>query len=267
MIKNQLYPYIEKYINEYLLGFTKEQLNIGLTNGSIILEKLFIRPDTTNEKLDSFDIPIWLKLGTIKNIHIGCSLMNFLGDNPLEIEINDIELIICPSFRNVVRNLNSFIQEKESHFIESYDAADNNSHEIFGQKVNLCDASKNKKAEEIYKIFHEKIDTSKMANIFNQIYTKALLFYYQKNYLIKIKIKNTSVRFEDDFFNYFGKSVSGIRIPLIDLILSVDGLMKKNNFKVDNIIIYYEKEPTILISSKFFLSKKIIYIDKLFFFI
>ena len=254
MIKNQLFPYIEKYINEYLFGFTKEQLNIGLTNGSIILEKLFIRPDTTNEKLDAFDIPIWLKVGTIKNIHIGCSLMNFIGDNPLEVEINDLELIICPSFKYVVKNLNSFIFEKENHFLEPYDATDNNSHEIFGQKVNLCDGNKNKKNEEIHKIFDENIDSSKFANIFNLIYSKALKFYYQKNYLIKFKIKNSSIRFEDDFFNYYGKSILGIRIPLIELSLSVDGIMKRNNFKAENICVYYEKDSIITLSSKFFLS-------------
>ena len=145
MIKNQLYPYIEKYINEYLLGFSKEQLNVGLMNGSIMLEKLFIRPDTTNEKLDTYDIPIWIKVGTIKKIQIGCSLMNFLGDNPLEIAIEDVELIICPSFKWIVRNLSSFINEKEMHFKEQYDGTDNNSHDIFGQRVNLYDSSLTKK--------------------------------------------------------------------------------------------------------------------------
>ena len=87
--------------------------------------------------------------------------MNFIGDNPLEVEINDLELIICPSFKYVVKNLNSFIFEKENHFLEPYDATDNNSHEIFGQKVNLCDGNKNKKNEEIHKIFDENIDSSR----------------------------------------------------------------------------------------------------------
>ena len=29
MIKNKLYPLVEKYINTYLYGFTKEQLDVG----------------------------------------------------------------------------------------------------------------------------------------------------------------------------------------------------------------------------------------------
>ena len=70
MIKNQLYPFIEKYINEYLFGFTKEQLNIGVMNGQIQLDNLIIRPDSTNQKLNELDLPIWLKAGMIKKIHI-----------------------------------------------------------------------------------------------------------------------------------------------------------------------------------------------------
>jgi hypothetical protein len=45
MLKNTLYPYIEKYINKYLYGFIKEQFDIGL-NGKIgpeNLNQLFIK--------------------------------------------------------------------------------------------------------------------------------------------------------------------------------------------------------------------------------
>ena len=38
MIKNQLYPYIESYINEFLYGFSKEQLDVGVMKGQIKLE-------------------------------------------------------------------------------------------------------------------------------------------------------------------------------------------------------------------------------------
>jgi len=254
MIKNQLYPYIEKYINEYLLGFSKEQLNIGLTNGTIMLQGLYIRPDTTNEKLDYFDFPIWLKVGTIKDIRIGCSLMNFLGDNPLEVEINDVDLIICPSFKNIVKNFNSFIVEKEGHFKEEYDPTDNNSHIIFGQTVNFRDSSMKMKKEEIIEIFKESFYNSHIADSFNKLYTKALKFYYHKNYLIKIRVKNISLRFEDDCFNFYGKSAIEIKAQNLELSLSVDGIMKKNNFKVENVFIYYDKNPSIVIPSKFFLS-------------
>ena len=57
MIKNQLYPYIEEYINSYLYGFTKEQLDVGLMNGQIKLENLNLRPDGVNDELDQSNTP------------------------------------------------------------------------------------------------------------------------------------------------------------------------------------------------------------------
>ena len=39
MIRNQLYPYIEKYINDYLYGFTKQQMNLALIEGKLELKK------------------------------------------------------------------------------------------------------------------------------------------------------------------------------------------------------------------------------------
>ena len=68
MIKNQLYPYIEQYINSYLYGFTKEQLDVGIMKGEIKLEGLNLRPDGVNEVLDKTNNPFWLKAGLISKI-------------------------------------------------------------------------------------------------------------------------------------------------------------------------------------------------------
>ena len=63
MLKNQLYPYIEKYINEYLYGFSKERMNLAIIEGKIELEKLNIRPDAINKKMDENNVPFGLKQG------------------------------------------------------------------------------------------------------------------------------------------------------------------------------------------------------------
>ena len=63
MIRNQLYPYIETYINEYLYGFSKEQLDEGIMKGLIKLENLNLKPDGVNEKMDDKNLPFWLKAG------------------------------------------------------------------------------------------------------------------------------------------------------------------------------------------------------------
>ena len=92
MIKNQLYPYIETYFNEYLWGFTKEQFKVGVMNGTILLEKINLRCDKVNDKLDSQEIPIWIKAGAVRMIKVTCSLMNFIGEKPLDMIIEDIDI-------------------------------------------------------------------------------------------------------------------------------------------------------------------------------
>ena len=102
MLKNKLYPYIEEYVNKYLYGFTKEQFDIGVTNGSITLDNLNLRPDTINAILNTKNIPLWLKFGHIDNITISCSLMNFIGEKPIDVNIRNLDIITCPSYKYIV---------------------------------------------------------------------------------------------------------------------------------------------------------------------
>ena len=141
MLKNKLYPYVEKYINEYLYGFTKEQLDVGLTNGTISLEYLNLRPDKVNSKLDEKNLPIWLKAGLISKISVGLSLMNFIGEQPLDVTIDGIDVIVTPSYKWIIKNLESFIEENETHIKDYYDPNENNSIDIFTKKVNIFDNS------------------------------------------------------------------------------------------------------------------------------
>jgi hypothetical protein len=253
MIKNQLYPYIEKYINEYLHGFTKEQLNVGVMNGTIALDKLNIRVDKVNEKLDLYDVPIWIKAGMINKIRVGCSLMNFIGEKPLEAVIEDIDCIISPSFKWVIKNMNTFIQENEHHIKESYDPTDNNSHDIFARKVNIYDSSALKKKQKLLEIFANDVAKSKISEIINKIFTKCIKFYYQKPYLINIKVKNVNIRFEDDsLINIHSNIGLGFKLNQLELNLSADGITKKNNFKCEGMNLIWEPVAGIIIPSKLF---------------
>lgn len=255
MIKNQLYPYVEKYINEYLYGFTKEQLEVGVMNGVIQLEKLNIRPDKANEKLDKQESPIWLKAGLIKKINVGCSLMNFIGEKPLEVEIEDIEILLCPSFKWIIRNQFSFLEETEEHLLEEYDAKDNNSKDIFFKKVHIFDGSIFKKKQKLIEFLKDK---SKIAELVHKLFTKVMKFYYQTNYFVNAKVKNVHIRFEDDTFNYYGGTIFGISIESIDISLSADGSFKKDNFKITNLNVYHEDVKSgenFLVTSNQFLSK------------
>lgn len=254
MIKNQLYPYIEKYFNEYLYGFSKEQLEVGVMNGIILLEKLNIRPDKANEKLDTLDSPIWLKAGLIKKIQVGCSLMNFIGETPLEVEITDVDLLLCPSFKWIIRNQFSFLEETEDQILEEYDAKDNNSKDIFSKKVHIFDGSILKKKPKLAEFLK---DSSKISGIIHKIFTKILKFYYQTNYFVNIKVKNVHIRYEDDTFNFYGGTILGIKIANLEMSLSAEGKLKKDSFKINDFEIYSEEvktEKNFFVSSNQFLS-------------
>ena len=99
MIRNQLYPYIEQYINEYLYGFTKEQMDLAITQGKLELNKIVIRPDKINQIMDDSNVAFWVKAGIINRIYLGISLMNLIGELPLEVNIDGINMVLSPSYK------------------------------------------------------------------------------------------------------------------------------------------------------------------------
>ena len=252
MIKSQLYPYIETYINEYLYGFSKEQFNIGVMNGELELDKLNIRPDKTKMKLEEHNLPIWLKAGFIEKIKVSCSLMNFIGEKPIDVVIENIDIIVSFSNKHLLRNENGYILDTETLIREPYDSVDNNSHDIFLKKLNIYDTSNLKQKTNIIEIFKDK---NKFSAFLNKIFTRAMKFYYQKPYLVNLVIKKLNIRFEDDKFNFFGKMAFGIHIEKISANLSFNGKLKKNSFKIENLDVYWEKNPKILIPTDLVLEK------------
>ena len=106
MIRNQLYPYIEQYINEYLYGFEKEQMELAITQGKLELNKLIIRPDKINSIMNDSNVAFWLKAGIINHIYVGISLMNIIGETPLEANIDGINIVLSPSYKWINKNMN-----------------------------------------------------------------------------------------------------------------------------------------------------------------
>ena len=247
MIKNQLYPYIERYINELLYGFKKEQFDVGVMKGEIKLEKLNFKPDGVNKILDDKNYSFWLKAGFINKIYIGCSIMNFIGEKPLDALIEDIDVILTPSYKWIIKNLDSFFYENSEQIKVKYDQNENNSMNIFERKVNIVDNSvfKNELILEIFK------DGTKISQLINNLYKYCFKFYYMSNFLIKAKLKNIHIRFEDDqLINYIGNIAMGIKIESVDLILSSEGVMKKDSLKINNLNVYWESIAKILIPSE-----------------
>ena len=246
MIKNQLYPYIESYLKEYLHGFTKEQLDIGIRDGQIKFENLNLRPDGVNQKMDEKNIPFWIKAGLISKITIGCSIMNFIGEKPLDVLIEGLDIILNPSYKWIIKNMDSFIIENKIMMKGVYDPNDNNSMDIFTKKINVLDNSIFKK-EYIEEIFKDK---TKLSNEINRVFKSCTKFYYQKNFLINLTIKNIHIRFEDDqLINYTGDLALGMKIDSLELILSSEGIMKRDSLKINKLCLYWEDPAEILIPS------------------
>ena len=246
MLKNQLYPYIESYLKDYLHGFTKEQLDIGIRDGQIKFENLNLRPDGVNQKMDEKNIPFWIKAGLISKITIGCSIMNFIGEKPLDVLIEGFDIILNPSYKWIIKNIDSFIIENKIMMKSVYDPNDNNSMDIFTKKINVLDNSIFKK-EYIEEIFKDK---TKISNELNKMIKFSTKFYYQKNFLINLTIKNIHIRFEDDqLINYLGDLALGMKIDSLELILSSEGIMKKDFLKINKLCLYWEDPAEILIPS------------------
>ena len=250
MLKHPLYPLIEKYIKEYLHGFTKRQFDIAITKGELKFQYLNLRPDTINKKMDEKNLPFWLKAGLIKKISIGCSLMNIIGEIPLELKMEGFDIIINPSYKWFLKNINSYQQNsiKTQFFGGDFQNLNIKSPLNIDFKSNKEDFDKSIFIQ-IKELFKDKSIISTILNIF---YEKCYQFYLQKNNPVSIKLKNIHIRFEDDFFiNYQENIVFGIRIDSIDIKFGKKGNMKKNYIAISKLDMYWENDPKILIPSYF----------------
>ena len=252
MLKHPLYPIIEKYIQDYLHGFTKKQLEIAITKGELKFQYLNLRPDSINKKMDEKNIPLWLKAGFVKKLNIGYSVMNIIGEIPLELKIDGLDIILNPSCKWIFKNINYYKQNsiRSQFFGDFMDFDVKNPLNInFKNKAEEFDISIFKQIKELFK------DKTIISHILNIIYEKCYKFYLQKNTPMSIKIKNIHIRFEDDFLiNYNDNIALGIRVDNIDIKLGKKGNMKKNSIKINKLDIYWENQAKILIPSDFLYS-------------
>ena len=219
MIKNQLYPFVESYINKYLWGFTKEQFDIGVTNGNISLNDLNIRPDTFNNFCDEKNYPFWLKFGQIKNVNVTCSLMNIIGEKPLDVTIENVYIILCPSYKYI--NID--------HTLGSINKIDYINQKT---KVNIFDSNLNVENDDS---FIDKL----LFNIYK--------FYNSKKYYLNLTIKKFQIRFEDDtIMNPNGDFCFGLTIDEALLNLSTEGLLKNYSFNINNLNFFFDNHPNVV---------------------
>ena len=245
ILKNKLYPYIEKYINEYLHGFVKERIDIELTKGEVTLEKLSLRPDTINKIMDEQNVPFWIKVGLITKIYVGASVLSVIGEIPLELEIDGIDIILSPSYKWILKNIDNLKNKEKEKNLETPNPLGN---DIFDKKPDEFDTSifNIKKIQEIFK------DKTGISNALNGIFKSLYSFYLSPNFSAVIKIKNVHIRFEDDeLMNYNGDIAYGLKVNLIQMKVGCKGNMKKDAIKLESLDIYWENNAKILIPSNF----------------
>ena len=245
ILKNKLYPYIEKYINEYLHGFVKERIDIELTKGEVTLEKLSLRPDTINKIMDEQNVPFWIKVGLITKIYVGASVLSVIGEIPLEVEIDGIDIILSPSYKWILKNIDNLKNKEKEKNLETPNPLGN---DIFEKKPDEFDTSifNIKKIQEIFK------DKTDISNALNGLFKGLYSFYLSPNFSAIIKIKNVHIRFEDDeLMNYNGDIAYGLKMNLIQMKVGCKGNMKKDAIKLESLDLYWENNAKILIPSNF----------------
>ena len=246
ILKNKFYSYIEKYIKEYLHGFEKDRIDIQLTKGEVNLEKMSLRPDTINKIMDEQNVPFWIKVGLITKIHVGASLLSVIGEIPIEVEIEGINIILSPSYKWIINNIDK-LKNKDNNDMSS-ETPNPLGNDIFNKKPDEFDTSifNIKKIQEIF------TDKTAISNILNGLFKSLYSFYTAPNFSVNIKIKKIHIRFEDDeLINYTGDIAYGLRIDLIQIKAGNKGNMKKNGIKLESLDIYWEDNAKILISSQF----------------
>ena len=241
MIRNQLYPYIEQYINEYLYGFTKEQMELAITQGKLELNQMVIRPDKINSIMDESNVAFWLKAGIIKHIHLAVSLMNLIGETPLEVNIDGINMVLSPSYKWINKNKKNLSMKytKKNPIGLNLDSNEDS-------EINFDVSIFNKQIiEEVFK------DKTLISNIINSLFKGLYTFYTLPNFAVMLKINNINIKIEDDeLFNYEGNFSLSIKIKSIIMKMGFKGNTKKNSLKIENFAVVWDTTPNLLITNK-----------------
>ena len=113
VIKSKIYDFLKKNLGEYLYGFQKNQLDVGLLSGHIDLVNVNFRPDKVNQLLGALGLPIQIKAGLLGKLRLKCHYTSFLT-SPVEVEIDELLLVFGPITHIAREEINLYEDDNES---------------------------------------------------------------------------------------------------------------------------------------------------------
>ena len=115
VIKSKIYDFLKKNLGEYLYGFEKNQLDVGLLSGQIELVNVNFRPDKVNGLLETLGFPVQLKAGLIGKLKFKCHYTSFFS-SPVEVELNELLLVFGP-ITHISREQKRALENDEESFM------------------------------------------------------------------------------------------------------------------------------------------------------
>ena len=102
MLKFPIFKLLNEFIGEYLIGFSKEQLTLQLTEKSMSFTNLILNPKKVNEKLDSNSTFCHLKSGMIKDLKI--EILSIVESKDIKVTLKELFLIFGPNLSYMKAN-------------------------------------------------------------------------------------------------------------------------------------------------------------------
>jgi len=174
-----------KYLGQYVKNLNRDNLNIGVFSGDVLLEQLEISEDA----LSSLDLPFGVKKGVIGSLKLKVPWTN-LKSEPVVVHVENVFLLLEPEY-----SYTEYDEKKEQR------------REAQNKQKKLDNA-------ELMKQFRERGDDKEGDSFTQRLVTKIV-----DN--LQIEVVNVHVRFEDvtsnkDFPFAFGMCVESLKIQSTD---------------------------------------------------
>lgn len=179
MLKFPVFKLLNEFIGEYLIGFSKEQLTLQLTEKTMTFNNLILNPKKINEKLNSLSAFCHLKSGMIKDLKI--EVFSIMETKDIRITLKELFVIFGPNM--------SYMNDEQ----------ENQKNDIKKELENLKKLSKEKKTSKfslLKSLFLEKVLLKNKKK--NQNIKKEKPSYSENDKLIYEVFRNIKVENENE---------------------------------------------------------------------